>query len=97
MIRRNSKDRTDPSAATTYFQRAAADDELGGRFAGQPTVIGATPDAGALYPAASDAQANPVPPEEPTGVAIDAQEPVGEMHEIEASLARIERERGGDA
>jgi hypothetical protein len=88
-----------PRAPTTYHSLASAGLELesSGRFAVDAAVVGSTPDAGSAYPAASAAQSDLVGIEAPTGIAIDAQEAVGEVFEIEASLARLERERSGDA
>jgi hypothetical protein len=76
--------------ANTYAGRAQAEHDLEnvGRHAKPNIVIG----TGALpeYPRLPENSwtNDPVPPEAPLGHAIDAQEPVGEIGEIEASLAR---------
>jgi hypothetical protein len=65
-------------AATTYYQQAQLDDDLGGRYA-----------VSSDYPAQPETSpwANaPNLPEPPLGYAIDAQEPVGNFHEIQASI-----------
>jgi hypothetical protein len=92
MIRR---DKTDPSAPTTFFELANAGialEEAGGRFSAASRVVGSTPTAAELYPAPGVPNAD-VGEELPVG---DDQrpEPVGTAAEITAS---IERERSGDA
>ena len=92
------RDKTDPNAPTTYHELARtglALDEAGGRYAQDTRVTGSTPTTD--YPAASGPWSDPQPAEPPTGENIDAVEPVGTVSEIEASIARVERERGGDA
>jgi len=92
------RDKTDPNAATTFFELANAGialEEAGGRFSAASRVVGSEPVP--TYPPASGPWSDPQPPEPPTGVEIDAQEPVGEAHEVAASMERIERERSGDA
>jgi hypothetical protein len=76
---------------TTFHQiaRETVDDAAGGRFAKQSPsiVIGST--AVPMYPAASHAQSDPCGPEMPLGYAIDAMEPTGSYHEIQASIAKL--------
>jgi len=74
---------------STYFHHAAASalDEMGGRFAKvQPTTVtGSTPSAWPKMPEGNPWACDPLPMEPPLGYAIDAQDPVGEPHEIAAS------------
>jgi hypothetical protein len=74
------------SAPSTFFQMANLDPSLEGRFAPGGYVVGSelTP----AYPAAAGpwAAGPQPPPEQPTGVAIDAMEPTGTAVEIERSL-----------
>jgi hypothetical protein len=89
MIRR---DKTDPNTPTTYHALAQGGLELesGGRFAVDAAIVGRDPAPYPAQPAGSPwAGAQPVEP--PTGLAIDAQEPTGEPHELAASLERLER------
>ncbi len=77
------------SEASTFFQQAQIGLSLeGGRFAANDTTITGIEPA-AQYPrlpASSPWSSDPVPPERPTGVAIDAMEPCGTPAEIAASL-----------
>jgi hypothetical protein len=94
MIRR---DKTDPSAPVSYFELANAGialEEAGGRFSAASRVVGSEPVP--TYPPASSPWSDPQPSEPPTGENIDAAEPTGTPSEIEASLARLERERGSE-
>jgi hypothetical protein len=98
LLKRDPKDNTKPDAPVSYFELANAGialDEAGGRFSAASRVVGSTPDAGSVYPAASAPQAD-IGDEAPTG---DDQrpEPVGTAVEVAISLARIERERSGGA
>lgn len=90
------RDKTDPNAATTFFELANAGialEEAGGRFSAASRVVGSTPTAAELYPGAAQPNAD-VGEELPTG--DDGRpEAVGTVAEIEASLARLER--SGDA
>jgi hypothetical protein len=74
---------------STYFAQAQASamDEMGGRFAKvQPTsVTGSAPTAWPKMPEGNPWACDPMPPEPPLGYAVDAQDPVGEPHEIAAS------------
>ena len=100
MLERDPKDNTKPDAPVSYFELARAGLELEGgtgRFAPDVGVTGSTPTAGELYPAASAAQSDPVPPEEPLGESVEDMVPVGTPSEVAASIARVERERSGDA
>jgi hypothetical protein len=75
----------------TYFERAQVDleAELGGRFAKpRPMVSGEVPE----QPATSPWSRDPVGREPPLGIDVNAVEPVGEAHEIEASLREIEQQ-----
>jgi hypothetical protein len=75
----------DQKVKDTYFSRANADADLGGRFA--PAVIGST----ARYPhqpTTSPFSRDPVPDEPPLGYEIHSQEPVGEPFEVQQSLAK---------
>jgi hypothetical protein len=80
---------------STYLAMAVADSELPGRFGNlaQQRVVGATP--GPIYPKqpANSPWSQQWPEgEDVYGVPIDAQEPVGEPHEIEEA-AQILRDR----
>ena len=91
------RDKTDPNKPTTFFELANAGialDEAGGRYSAASRVVGSTPTAAELYPAAAQPNAD-IGEELPVG---DDQrpEPVGTVSEIEASLARLERERGSE-
>jgi hypothetical protein len=100
LLKRDPKDNTKPDAPVSYFELANAGialDEAGGRFSAASRVVGSTPDAGSVYPAASTAQSDPVPLEEPLGESVDDMVPVGTPAEVEASLARIDRERETEA
>jgi hypothetical protein len=89
VLRSEQKLRKGDRQATTYHAQAMAGlDEPGGRFAQARYVTGQEP--GTNYPRLPESSpwsGDQVPPEEPLGVAIDAQEPVGEFFEVEASLA----------
>ena len=98
MLKRPRENDKRPPEAVSYFELANAGialEEAGGRFSAASRVVGSTPTAAELYPAASQPTAD-VGDEAPTG---DDQRPeaVGTVAEIEASLARLERERSGDA
>lgn len=92
------RDKTPPDQPTTFHQLALAGLELeaGGRYAQDTRVTGSDP---APYPAlpAGSPWSDPQPIEPPTGENIDAADPTGTPAEIEASIARIERDRSGDA
>jgi hypothetical protein len=72
----------------TLHGRASSDLDLenSGRFAKPHAVIGVDAPDYPKLPASSPWHHDPVPPEEPIGVSIDAHEPVGEIGEIQASL-----------
>jgi hypothetical protein len=78
-----------PVPTSTYRDQANIDLLLeAGRFAVEARVTGTDP--AAVYPRIASGPwggTHPVPPEEPLGYAIDAVEPVGEPHEVAASLA----------
>jgi hypothetical protein len=79
---------------TTYHQRAQVElglDDAAGRF-GKPSVLtGSEPTVRYPRPPASSPWASdPVPPEEPLGLDVNALEAVGTAAEIEASLAALE-------
>jgi hypothetical protein len=78
--------------ASTYFSRTIADQalELGEGFSAPTAVVGSTPSAGALYPAASVPNAD-VGEEPPLGDDF-APGPVGTPVEVAASIARKEAE-----
>jgi hypothetical protein len=85
---------TDPNPiGDSYLARQqAAPDESGGRYAKRvpSTVIGSTPSP--QYPAIPSGPwsgANPVPPEQPLGFSVDAQEANGTPQEVEASLKAL--------
>jgi hypothetical protein len=87
------RDKAEALKADTYFNRAQIDADLdapGGRFREKETITGSQ--ASTKYPCQDSASpwsgggADPGV-EPPLGVEINAQEPVGEAHEIEASLA----------
>jgi hypothetical protein len=70
----------------TYHSRATVDaDAPGGRF----KASNKTPVSPTEYPAAAGPWSDPVEPgiEPPLGYSVDEVEPVGEYHEIQASLA----------
>jgi len=74
----------------TYHSRAQAEveAELGGRWARPtPMLSGSVPE----QPAPSPWSHEPVGLEPPLGYSVDAMEPVGEVHEIEASLRQQEQ------
>jgi hypothetical protein len=86
-----TKDNTD----NTLYGRAQVDleAELGGRFAKpRPLVSGQVP----TQPEGSPWSRDPVPIEPPLGFDVNAVEPVGEVHEIEASLRAQEQEEEED-
>jgi len=74
----------------TFFGRALADveSELGGRWAKPKPMMGgaAMPEQPATTPWSSD----PVGIEPPLGFSVEEMVPVGEHHEIEASIAALE-------
>jgi hypothetical protein len=75
---------------TTYHHLAGLDDDLGGRFRVKETIAGEQ--AATQYPRQPEASpwaGDPVGLEPPLGVEINAQEPTGEAHEIEKSLAAL--------
>jgi hypothetical protein len=75
---------------TTYHRLAGLDDDLSGRFRVKETIAGEQ--AATQYPRQPEASpwaGDPVGLEPPLGVEIDAQEPMGEAHEIEKSLAAL--------
>jgi hypothetical protein len=78
------------TGATTYHARAAADIALlgQGRHTQGAVVTGSVrvPQV-PRQPEGSPWSGDLVPPEEPLGWSVEAQEPVGEPHEIAASLA----------
>jgi hypothetical protein len=76
--------------ATTYHAMANLDTSLGGRFGKADIVTGdeASPQYPRL-PASSPWAGDPVPPEEPLGLDVNAMEPVGTPTEIERSLASL--------
>jgi hypothetical protein len=78
--------------ASTYFSRTIADQalELGGRFSATAAVVGSTPSAAALYPAASVPNAD-VGEEPPLGDDLHPR-PVGTPAEVAASIAQREAE-----
>ncbi len=78
---------TQADRTSTFLDHVSNDS--GGRYAaiGKPTVIGRDPAQYPKLPASSPFAADPVGVEPPTGVDINAMEPVGEPFEIEASLA----------
>ena len=92
IIRRpGDPDRTDPNVPTTLFEIARtglALEEASGRFSQDVRVVGTTPTAAELYPAAGVAPAD-VGEELPLG---DDQrpEPMGTPAEVAASIARGE-------
>jgi hypothetical protein len=72
---------------STYHSHTNIDEEAGGRFARQQPMltVGAAPVP--LYPGSVPAWTQDRGPDEPPlSFSVDAQEPVGEPHEIEASL-----------
>ena len=78
---------------TTFHQAAISEaNENRGRFAAtnKETVVGSMPVVN--YPAAPNWAPDPVPPEPPLNVDIDAQEPVGTEAEIAASIAKLDEE-----
>ena len=79
------------------YQGHALDDELdlGGRFAkvNTTTVVGAGPISYPQQPANSHWSRDPVPAEPVLGFSVDEMEPVGEVHEVEASRSA---KAGGD-
>jgi hypothetical protein len=79
------------STTTTYHQRALAELQLeqgqSGRFTDKAVVVGSKPTVQyPRMPEGSPWHSDPVPPEGPLGYAIDAQESVGEVFEVAASL-----------
>jgi len=79
----------DQKAATTMHALAQlGDTSLSGRFAADGMVSGTAPTTDYPRLPSSSPWSGPQPgPEPPLGFAIDAQEPVGEAHEVAASLA----------
>ena len=97
MLRRpNDNDKTPPDQPTTYHSLAQSGLalETGGRFAVDAAVVGTSPNAGAVYPAAGTPPAD-LAQEPPLGDDLHPG-PVGEPHEIAASIERLERKRGGE-
>lgn len=83
------------TAATTYFQQSQVAEELEGtgRFTAKPSTVGSEPAVRyPRLPSSSPWHSDPVPPEEPLGFDISAQEPVGTLAEIERSLLAEEIE-----
>jgi hypothetical protein len=82
-------------AGQTMFGRAQADAdaEYGGRFAAlsKPVVVGSGPTYPQL-PASSSWSHDPVPPEPPLGIDVNAVEPVGTSAEIGRSLGQLVRQ-----
>jgi hypothetical protein len=66
----------DQERASTMFEHAvsSANDETGGRYSaiGKQRVVGSTPMAATIYPAASAAHQVQLPPEPPLGIDINA-------------------------
>ena len=93
----NKSDRAERAALAgstgtmTYHSRAAVEQtlETGGRFADKVSlVVGETPAVQyPRLPAGSPWAGDPVGLEPPLGFSVDAMEPTGEAHEIQASLA----------
>jgi hypothetical protein len=84
--------REDRLARNTYFSHANDPElEMGGRFAKviETTVIGKSPISYPQQPPGSPWASDPMPPEPSLGYSVEAQEPVGERHEIEASAVPI--------
>jgi hypothetical protein len=92
MIKRDPNE-PDRDLPTTYHALAQSSLALegGGRFAVDAAVVGTTPNAGAVYPAAGVVQGD-LAVEPPLGDDLHPG-PVGEAHEIEASLRKQEPER----
>jgi hypothetical protein len=69
--------------------QASADDLAGGFAAASPqrTIIGSAPIAYPRQPQNSPWASDPLPPEPPLGIDINAMEPTGEVHEQKASEA----------
>jgi hypothetical protein len=90
MLKRPRESNKTPPEPTTFHQLALAgiDLESGGRFAADVHVVGSTP--APHYPA-SGVPNDDVGEEAPTGEDINAQIPVGEVFEIDASIERLER------
>jgi hypothetical protein len=79
------------SQGSSFAQFAASEASTPlGRFSAisNPTVIGSTPTPASAYPAAF-LQHDPVPDEPALGVDINAMEPVGQPHELKASIASL--------
>jgi hypothetical protein len=92
--RRRGRHRSaEPRQATTLRDMANVDamlDAQAGRFAQATVVAGSDP--ATMYPkmpASSPWASDPVPPESSLGYEIDALEPIGEPHELRASMAGI--------
>jgi hypothetical protein len=91
-----NRNKSEPEPATLFDIARSGLDEAGGRWAEQDArVIGSAAAAGSAYPAASAAQSDLVGEEPALGEAVADVIPTGTPAEIEASLARIER--NGDA
>jgi hypothetical protein len=73
----------------TYHGHAQAniDEDRGGRFAveGKATVIGSGPISYPAQPSGSPWHSEPIGTEPPLGYSVGDQEPVGEVHEREAT------------
>jgi hypothetical protein len=84
----------------TYHSRAEADLQLEnqGRHAKGATVTGSArvPQV-PRQPEGSPWHSDIVPPEEPTGIDINAQEPTGNYHEIAESVSDVASSATGDA
>jgi hypothetical protein len=86
-------ERQDVLMNETYFRRAQLgldDDQPGGRFRAKETISGS--EQAVEYPrlpASSSWAGDPVPPEEPLGLDVNAMEPCGTPVEIERSLASL--------
>jgi hypothetical protein len=84
-------DRRRVREATTYCSvaQAALDDERGGRYAAgsgsKASVVGTSPVSYPQQPAGSPWAKDECPPEPPLGYSVETLEPVGELHEVEAS------------
>jgi hypothetical protein len=96
MLKRpNDNDKTPPDQPTTYHQLAQSSLALegSGRFAVDAAVVGTAANAGSVYPAAGVVQGD-LAVEPPLGDDLHPG-PVGEPHEIAASIERLERQREG--
>jgi hypothetical protein len=92
VMRSDQKAREQQQAPTMLdHARAAAFDELGGRFAnarGNQQIVGVDgPPCYPQLPSGPWSGSDPVPDEAPLGFAIDQMTPVGEAHEVAASIS----------